>query len=115
MKEADYFGIMSGYRVPNKFAKTGLKAVKSTYVNAPIIQGSPLVYECELSEIVKTDHFHGVIGKIINVSADESILDEKGRLDAKKTGMLFFDSFSNNYVSLGEKVGSAWKEGRKYI
>jgi flavin reductase (DIM6/NTAB) family NADH-FMN oxidoreductase RutF len=115
MKEADYFGIMSGYKVPDKFARTGLNAVKSAHVNAPIIEGSPLVYECKLSEIVKTGHFHAVIGKIINVVADESVLDENGRLDAKKTGMLLFDSFSNNYVTLGEKAGEAWKEGRKYV
>lgn len=74
-----------------------------------------MVYECELSEIVKSGHFHAVIGKIINVAADESVLDENGRLDAKKTGMLLFDSFSNNYVTLGEKAGEAWKEGRKYV
>lgn len=115
MKEVDYFGIMSGYKVPDKFARTGLNAVKSIHINAPIIEGSPLVYECELSEIVNTGHFHAVIGKIINVVADESIIDENGRIDAKKMEMVLFDSFNNNYVTLGEKAGEAWNEGRKYI
>jgi len=56
-----------------------------------------------------------VLAKIVNVAADESVLDKNGIIDAKKTGMLFFDSFSNSYFSLGEKVGNAWGEGKKYL
>ncbi|OPJ59843.1 flavin reductase family protein [Clostridium chromiireducens] len=115
IKEVDYFGIVSGHRVPDKFEKTGLKAVKSERVNAPIIEGSPLVIECELIEVVRTNNFTTVLARIVNVAADESVLDKTGRIDAKKTGMLFFDSFSNSYFSLGEKAGNAWVEGKKYL
>lgn len=115
IKEVDYFGIASGHRVPDKFAKTGLKAVKSENVNAPIIEGSPLVIECELIEFVRTNNFGTVLARIVNVAADESVLDKNGRIDVKKTGMLFFDPFSSSYFALGEKAGNAWGEGKKYL
>lgn len=114
IKEADYFGIATGHNVPDKFARTGMKAVKSAHVNAPIIEGFPLVIECELAEVIRTAHFHAVIGKIVNVAADESVLNETGKIDVTKTGMLFFDSFSASYFTLGEKAGKAWSEGREY-
>jgi flavin reductase (DIM6/NTAB) family NADH-FMN oxidoreductase RutF len=115
IKEVDYFGTVSGHRVPDKFAKTGLKAIKSENVNAPIIEGSPLVIECELIEFVRANNFGTVLARIVNIAADESVLDKTGRIDVKKTGMLFFDSFSNSYFSLGEKDGNAWGEGKKYL
>ncbi|WP_234117132.1 flavin reductase family protein [Clostridium hydrogenum] len=115
IKEVDYFGTVTGHRVPDKFAKTGLKAVKSARINAPIIEGSPLVIECELIEFVRANYFTTVLARIVNVAADESVLDKTGMIDTKKTGMLFFDSFSNSYFSLGEKAGNAWGEGKKYL
>lgn len=115
MKEVDYLGIVSGHRVPDKFEKTGLKAVKSEHINAPIIEGSPLVIECELIEVIRANNFTTVLSRIVNVAADESVLDKSDIINTKKTGMLFFDSFSNSYFSLGEKVGNAWVEGKKYL
>lgn len=117
IKEVDYFGMVTGYKVPDKFEKTGLTAVKSKYVNAPVVEGSSLVIECSLIEVevLKANNFTMVLAKIVNVAADESVLDKNGVIDAKKTGMLFFDSFSNSYFSLGEKVGNAWSEGGKYL
>ena len=115
IKEVDYFGTVTGYTNPDKFAKTGLMAEKSQFVNAPIIEGSPLVIECELIEVVNANNFTTVLGRIINVAADESVLDNRGRIDSLKTGMLLFDAFSNSYISLGEKVGTAWNDGKKYL
>ncbi|MBR4470933.1 MAG: flavin reductase family protein [Erysipelotrichaceae bacterium] len=115
MAQIDYLGTMTGYRVPDKFEKTGLNAIKSEYVNAPIIEGSPFVYECELAEIILTENTHAVTGKIIGFSADETVLNENGQIDTEKAEIIFFDSFSSSYVTLGEKVGKAWNEGKKYI
>lgn len=115
IKEVDYFGTVTGYTNPDKFARTGLKAKKSQFVNAPIIEGSPLVIECELIEVIYKNNFTTVLARIVNVAADESVLDNRGRIDSQKTGMLFFDAFSNSYISLGEKVGTAWSDGKKYL
>lgn len=114
MGAVDYFGTVSGYREPKKFDKTGLKAIKSEHVDAPIIEGSSLVIECELREFVRTGNFSTVIGAVVDVAADETILNETGKLDVMKSGMVLYDSFSNSYVSLGEVVGKAWGEGKKY-
>lgn len=117
IQEVDYFGSVTGYKVPDKFAKTGLKAVKSKYINAPVIEGSPLVIECKLIEadVLKASNFTMVFARIINVAAEETVLSKNGTIDARKTGLLFFDSFSNSYFSLGEKAGNAWNEGKKYM
>lgn len=114
MGAVDYFGTVSGYRVPKKFDKTGLKAIKSEHVDAPIIEGSPLVIECTLREFVRTGNFSTVIGAIVDVAVDETILDETGKINAIKSGMVLYDSFRNSYISLGEVIGKAWCEGKKY-
>lgn len=111
----DYFGSASGYRQADKFEKTGLKAVRSAHVDAPMIEGSPLVVECALKELVHTENFSTVIGAIVDVAADESVLGETGKVNAEKLGMALYDSFSNSYFTLGEKIGKAWGEGRKYM
>ena len=115
MKEIDYLGTVSGYRVLDKFEKTGLKAVKSTHVDAPIIVGSPVVIECELIEFVETENFTTVLAKVVNMAADESVLNEDGKIDTGKIGMIFYESFSNSYYRLGEKVGKAWSEGKVFM
>ena len=112
MPYADFFGTYSGFQYPDKFKKSGLTARKAKYVNAPIIDGSTLVIECELVEILYQEHIHTIIGRVKNVSVDESVLDVQGKVDASKLGMLFFDSFSRGYFTLGERVGDAWSIGQ---
>ena len=110
--EADYFGIATGNKAPDKFAKSGLTAVKSEHVNAPIIPEFPVCMECELREVIDREGYHAVIGKIVNVSADEAVLDEDGKIDAAKTNALLFDQFHANYYTVGEVAGQAWRSGR---
>ena len=98
MKAADYFGMMSGYQVPDKFARAGLKAVKSSRIDAPIIVGSKLVIECELIEFVKTQNFSGIIARIVNIAADEDILNDKGKVAIERLGMVIYDSFGSKYL-----------------
>lgn len=113
IKEADYFGIASGNNTPDKFERTGFTAVKSDKVNAPVIDEFPVTMECELLETVSTDNFHSVIGKIVNVKADEKVLDENGRINPLKTNALIFDQFQMGYYVSGEKVGQAWSSGKE--
>lgn len=115
MEAADYFGMMSGYQVPDKFERAGLQAVKSDKVDAPIIVGSKLVIECELIEFVKTPNFSGIIARIVNIAADESILNDKGKVAIEKLGMVIYDSFSSNYFTIGEELGKAFGAGKKYL
>lgn len=113
--EVDYLGTVTGYNVPDKFGCTGLTATRSEYVNAPIIEGSRVVIECNLVEIVNGTNFTTVLARIVNIAADESVLNENGKIDVLKTGMLLYDPFGTNYVTLGEIVGKPWSEGRKFM
>ena len=64
----------SGNRVPNKFENSGLTASKSEMVDAPIINEFPLCLECRLIEYQDNEYGCGVIGKVVNVTADEKVM-----------------------------------------
>ena len=106
----DYVGIVSANDVPDKFAKAGFHDVKSEHVNAPIIEELPMTVECKL---IKFNEDGICIGEIVNVSADESVLDENGKVDAKKLDPIIYDSVTHAYWNFGEKVGQAFSDGKK--
>lgn len=112
MFEEDFFGIASGNDMENKFERTGFTAEKSTHVNAPVVQEFPFAMECELTEIVETEHFHAVVGRIVNVNADEKVLDEDGKVAVEK---LIYDQFKAGYYVTGQKVGQAWVAGKELM
>lgn len=111
MVACDYVGIDSGYKVSDKFAKAGFSASASEFVDAPLVNELPLALECKL--VSYDEESCRLIGDIVNVSVDESILDENGKLDYKKAGFITFDPFNNNYIELGEVVGKAFHDGLK--
>ena len=106
----DYIGIVSANDVPDKFAKAGFHATKSEYVNAPIIDELPMTVECKL---IKFNEDGICIGEIVNVSADERVIDENGKIDAKKLDPIIYDGVTHAYWSFGEKVGQAFSDGKK--
>ena len=112
---ADFFGIASGNKINDKFERTGYHAVKSDKVNAPIIEEFPVVMECELLEFLETEYVSGIVGKIVNVRAEEAVLSENGKVDPTKLQALMFDQFQNVYYSTGEKVATAWNAGIKLM
>ena len=105
----DYVGIVSGKKEPDKVAKAGWTAVKSEFVDAPLFAQLPMAMECEL--ISYDPASCRLVGKIVNVSADESILNEKGVVDPAKLRPITFDPMNNDYLVLGEKVGNAFADG----
>ena len=109
MVACDYVGIASGNKVPDKFAKAGFHATKSQFVDAPLIDELPMAMECELSAY--DPETCRLVGRIVNVSADESVLNEKGKVDPMKLRPITFDPMNNTYLVLGEKVGNAFKDG----
>ncbi len=111
MEAADFFGIATGNKMPDKFARTGYHAVKSQFVNAPVVEEFPVAMECELAEVVHTDNLYAIVGKILNVAAEEAVLSEKGKVDPGKLNALIFDQFQSGYYVTGEKVGRAWNAG----
>ena len=115
MDVADYYGLVSGNKVEDKFERTGYTAVKSDKVNAPIIEEFPVAIECELLEEIDTEYIHGVVGRIVNVKAEESVLAEEGKVDVMKLNALMFDNFRLGYYTVGEKAGQAFAAGKALI
>ena len=105
----DYVGIVSGNKVPDKMDRSGFHTHKAQYVNAPIIEELPMTLECELVSYDTETEL--MIGRIVNVSADDSILDENGKIDADKAQFLSFDPATNSYRTLGSVAGRAFHDG----
>lgn len=110
--EEDYVGIASGNKVENKFEKTGFHAEKSDFVDAPIVKELPVTLECTLKKINEDGI---VVGEIVNVSADESVLGENGKIDVNKVDAISYDPSNHYYVRLGEIVGKAFSDGKKLM
>jgi len=115
LKESDFFGIASANKMADKFEHSGLHAVKSTRVDAPIVEEYPLTLECKVVEFQDQPYGLRVLGEIVNVMADEKVLDEKGRIDAGKLHAFAFDQMRNGYYAIGEKIGQAWNAGAKWM
>lgn len=111
MEACDYVGMVSGRKEKDKFKKAGFTAVKSEFVNAPIIVELPLTLECEF---LSFDN-EVMVGKIMNVSADERFLDKDGKLDLSKFTPICFDPIHNTYIELGAVVGDAFSVGKKLM
>lgn len=112
IKESDFFGIATGNKMDDKFERTGMHAVRSDKVDAPIVIEYPLTMECKVVELQQTAYGFRVLGKIVNVLAEETVLDERGKVDPTKLNAFVFDQFQNGYYSIGEKVGQAWNSGK---
>ena len=101
--------------MPDKFARSGLHAVKSTRVDAPVVEEFPVTLECKVAELQQDKAGFRVLGEIVNVLADEAVLDEKGRVAPEKLNAFLFDAFQSGYYAIGEKVGQAWRSGVKFM
>ena len=110
--EADYFGVVSGNNEKNKFENSGLTATKSDIIDAPIINEFPLCMECEFIEYQSNEFGCGVIGKVVNITADESVM--KGdNVDMSLVNAIAFDPYTHGYYKVAERVGEAFKDGLK--
>lgn len=105
----DYVGIVSGNDVPDKLEKAGFHTTKSQFVDAPLIDELPMAVECRL--ISYDPETCRMVGEIVNVCADESILDERGKIDPDRLQPIVFDPVNNAYRKLGEKAGYAFRDG----
>ncbi len=108
--EADYFGVESGNRVSDKFKNSGLTASKSETVDAPIINEFPLCLECEFIEYQDGIYGCGVIGRVVNVTADESVM-AGDKVDMSLVNAIAFDPYTHGYYKVTERVGEAFKDG----
>ena len=106
---SDYVGIASGNNEPDKIKKAGWTVTKSEFVDAPVINELPMTLECEVVQMSEDSDY--IVGNIINVSADESVITD-GKIDAAKLKPICYDPVTHNYNVLGEVVGKAFSEGK---
>lgn len=106
----DYVGIVSGNSVSDKMAKAGFTVERSEVVNAPIIRELPMTLECEM--VSYDEESCHLVGRIVNVSADERILTD-GKIDYAKLRPITYDPINHHYIELGAKVGDAFSDGKK--
>ena len=109
MVACDYVGIESGNNVANKLEKAGWHTSKAEFVDAPLIDELPMAVECRL--VSYDPESCRLVGEIVNVCADESVLGEDGKIDPDKLQPIIFDPIHNTYRKLGEKVGNAFRDG----
>ena len=107
---ADYVGLVSGNNEPEKIKKTGWTVVKSEFVNAPVFSELPMTLECKLKSYDEATC--RLVGEIVNVSADESILTD-GKIDLAKFSPITYDPVNHYYLTLGEVAGKAFSDGKK--
>ena len=107
---ADYVGMVSANNEPKKMEKSGFHTTKSEFVDAPLMDELPVALECKF---LKMNENGNIIGQIVNVSIDESVLDSEGKLDMEKFQPISFEPANNGYHRLGERVGNAFRDGGK--
>jgi len=112
VKEADYFGIVSG-KSENKFAQAGLTPVKAETVNAPYVKEFPLILECKVIHTIEIGLHTQFVGQILDVKVDEEYLTPKGYPDIEKIKPFLFAVESSGYYGLGPYLGDAFSVGRE--
>jgi len=112
LKQADYFGIVSG-RDTDKFSATGLTPVKSDLVDAPYVKEFPLVLECKLLHVFELGLHTQFVGEIADVKADEEVLGEDGYPDIEKARPIVYTPGARTYHGIGKYLGLGFSVGRK--
>ncbi len=111
--QADYFGIASG-RNTDKFGDTGLTPVRSETVDAPYVGEFPLILECKLIHTHEIGLHTQFIGEIVNVLAEEDILNAQGAPLMDKASPFVYGTGTREYWALGETIGRGFDIGRRY-
>lgn len=106
----DYVGLVSGKEVPDKIKKAGLTAVKSSKVDAPYFEELKMTLECEM--VSYDDKTEQLIGNIINISADDSVITD-GKIDVEKLQPVTYDSVNHKYRVIGNAVADAFAVGKE--
>lgn len=113
LAQADYVGLVHGHDF-DKIAACGLHPVRAPHVNAPLFEELPMTLECRTVSIAESGDCIRIVGEIVNVCADESILGENGSIDPAKLHPIILDTVNATYLTTGTKIGNAYHDGLKY-
>ncbi len=113
MAEVDYLGIESGYNA-DKLAEIDYSHHKAEKVNAPIIEEFKVSLECRVIHIAEVGSHTQITGEIVNVQAEEEVLNDKNKIDFKLLDPLAYDDITHSYYRTGNKIADAFKAGLKF-
>ena len=111
--EADYMGIASGYDT-DKVDDVGYTSKRAEMVNAPIINEFKLSCECRVMHVAEVGSHTQITGEIVNIQADEEILNSRKKIDFDLLDALAWDDVSHSYYRMGEKIADGFKVGLKF-
>lgn len=109
--QCDYVGMISFAKEPKKLEKAGFTVTRSQKVNAPVIDQLPVAIECEVVSITEEFGETRVVGRIVGMQADDSVLT-MGKVDLDKLKPITYDSSARTYRVIGENVAGAWSAGK---
>lgn len=66
--------------------------------------------ECEFVEYQTNEYGCGVVGKVVNVTADESVMKDD-KVDISAVSAISFDPYTHGYYEVTKRVGEAFKDG----
>lgn len=111
---SDYVGIVSAKNEPKKIEKTGWTVEKATKVNAPVFTDFPMTLECRINQkIDESEEGYYIVAEIVNILVDEKYLADDGKPDLEKMRLISYDPIHHGYLSVGNKVGNAYTDGKK--
>ena len=79
-------------------------------MDAPVINEFPLCLECKFIEYQNNAYGCGVIGKVVNITADERVM-AGDKIDMNLVNAIAFDPYTHGYYKVAERVGEAFKDG----
>ena len=114
MVASDFVGIVSAKNDPEKMQKTGWTAIKADNVNAPVFTDFPMTLECRiLRKIDESEEGYYIVAEIVNILVNEEYLADDGKPDVEKMQLITYDPVHHGYISLGERVGNAFCDGKQ--
>ena len=111
IRATDFCGVRSGKDM-DKWKECRLtegKAVSLEY--APVIEQSPVNIECKVKSIQELGSHHMFLAEVTAVQADEKYMDENGKFELNKTGLVAYSH--GEYLGLGKRLGTFGYSVRK--
>ena len=110
-RACDWCGVRSG-RDYDKWEECRLTpAPASTLELAPAIEQSPVSVECRVRDVLELGSHHMFLADVTAVQVEESLLDERGRLDLARAGLTAYSH--GEYFELGRRLGTFGYSVRK--
>ena len=104
LRATDFCGVRSGRDV-DKWKECRLtRQVAETLQYAPAIAESPVNIECKTVKVEKLGSHHMFLAEVKAVQADEEYMNEKGKFELNKTGLITYSH--GEYLALGKKLGT---------